>query len=261
MKRHLPLGIALAALLVSLLANPSVTATAQSAVAKISGKKLKNGSVAEKKLQASVRAKLNAPDQTLAGAAAGGVLDGTYPQPGLADGAVTGADVAADTLTGAHVAPDTLTGADVAEGTLATVPDAASLGGTAASAYQQKCQTGVLKASATLTLANVSPTSYSIQGVGNAYMCIPGTIYAKRPSTGTVDIAFHPDGQTGLFGGLLGAYPMVVPNATGAGYMANISSGNPGDPPPTYTSIITYRVRVVDHEDTAVNQSVRVLIF
>jgi hypothetical protein len=44
--------------------------------------------------------------------------------------------------------------------------------------------------------------------------------------------------------------------------MANISNGvNPGDPPPTYTSIIAYRVRVVDHEDTAVNQPVRVLIF
>jgi hypothetical protein len=247
MRRHLPLGIALAALTISLLANPSIT---QAVAAKIKGSQISDNSIAAKKLKPAVRAKLNkvgaagpqgmpgpagpqglpGDPATIDGVAAGGVLDGSYPDPTFDSTAVA--------------------------------PDASKLGGAAAAEYQQKCQTGTLKAAVSISLGNVSTTNYSTLGLSNPYMCIGGTIFAKRVSTGTVNIAFHPTNQSGQFGAFIGNYPMVNATATGAGYMANVSgAGNPGDPPPTYSSILTYRVRVVDHADVDVDQSVRVVVF
>ncbi len=247
MRRHLPLTVALVALILSLVANPSLT---HALAAKIKGSQLKNSSVAEKKLAPAVRTKLNATGPagsqgpqgpqgpqgvagtpgTINGVAASGVLAGTYPNPAFAPGAVA--------------------------------PDSAELGGAAASTYQKKCQDGTLKAAVSISIGNVSTTDYSTAGVGNTYMCSPGTIFAKSTTTGSVNIAFHPLGQTEQFGSHVGDYPMVNVASTGAGYMANVSNaGNPGSPPPTYTSIITYRVRVVDHADVDVNAMVRVVIF
>ena len=38
------------------------------------------------------------------------------------------------------------------------------------------------------------------------------------------------------------------------------SAGNPGDPPPTFTGILAYRVAIVT-DDVAVNQAVKIVVF
>ena len=268
MRRHLPLVLSALALFVAI-GGDSLASGAYSAAAKlINGNQIKKGTISEKKLSKAVRKKLaqagpagpqgpaGAPgpagpegargpagppgaDGSVAGLAAGGVLTGTYPNPQLLDGAVTGAHVD--------------------ESTLGAVPDALALGGTAASAFQQKCARGTVKAHAQVTLGNTSTTEYSTAGVGNAYMCTGGTVYAKKSATGSVSIAFHPTGQTGQFGSSIGDIAFVNPAATGADYMANVS--NPGDPPFGYTSIIAYRARITDQAGNAVDQPVKVIMF
>lgn len=142
------------------------------------------------------------------------------------------------------------------------MPNASALGGIPATNYQQECAKGVIKAHAEITIFNASTTDYSTAGVSSAYMCGGGTVYAKRKSTGVVDVAFHPAGQTGQFGSVVGNMALSNASATGAGYMSNVSNGgNPGDPPATFTSIITYRVQIVDETATPVNQNVKIVVF
>ncbi len=58
-------------------------------------------------------------DAQFNGAAAGGDLTGSYPNPAIRSG----------TINGTHVAPNSLTGVSIDESTLGQVPDAASVGG------------------------------------------------------------------------------------------------------------------------------------
>jgi hypothetical protein len=64
-------------------------------------------------------------DAQFAGAAAGGDLTGTYPNPDIRSGTINGTDVA----------PNSITGVSIDESTLGQVPDAAKLGGVGASGY------------------------------------------------------------------------------------------------------------------------------
>ena len=45
----------------------------------------------------------------------------------------------------------------------------------------------------------------------SAYMCSGGTVYAKRKGTGVADVVFHPTGQTGQFGASIGGLRHVEP--------------------------------------------------
>jgi len=247
----------------------------------ISGKQIRNGTIAERKLAPSVRTKLNktgepgpagapgatgqtgakgepgakgdpGPAGSIAGAPAGGALTGSFPNPDLAD----------DVVTAAKVPSNALGGADIDESLLGAVPNASALGGVAAGNYQQECARGVIKGHAEIFLANASTTDYATTGVQKAYMCGGGTIFAKRKGTGTVDVVFHPTGQTGQFGAVIGEFAISNPFTTGAGYMTKAdSAANPGDPPPTFTGILAYRVAIVDDENVAVNQAVKIVVF
>jgi hypothetical protein len=177
------------------------------------------------------------------GVEAGGVLDGTYPDPGLADGAVTGNDVD--------------------ESTLGAVPNALALGGTPAASYQQKCAKGVIKAHAEIFVANASSTQFATTGVQTTYMCGGGTVYAKHQSTGTVDVVFQPTGQTGQFGIKIGDMAFANSFSTGAGYTNVTANGNPiaqGELPPTFTSGISYRVRTEDATGDS-DQGIKIVVF
>ncbi len=65
----------------------------------------------------------------------GKVKDGSLTGVDLADGSIDSAKVLDKSLTGDDVAPDSLTGANIDESTLGQVPDAAKLGGKAATAF------------------------------------------------------------------------------------------------------------------------------
>ena len=71
-------------------------------------------------------------DAQFNGAAAGGDLTGAYPTPAVKSNA----------LNGTHVGDNSLTGADVDESTLGQVPDAAKLGGVAASSFARRDRVG-----------------------------------------------------------------------------------------------------------------------
>ena len=93
-------------------------------------------------------------------------------------------------------------------------------------------------------------------------MCTAGTVYAKRKGTGVADVVFHPTGQTPQFGASIGNLAISNPSATGAGYMTKAdNAGNPGDPPATFTGILAYRVAIVDDENIATNQGVKIVVF
>jgi hypothetical protein len=74
-------------------------------------------------------------DAQFNGAAAGGALTGTYPNPGLAGKAVTSANVANNTLTGANIDESTL-------GSVPSADNAAELGGVPAAQFPQLVSAG-----------------------------------------------------------------------------------------------------------------------
>lgn len=285
MRRHLPIVISSLALFIAL-GGESVALDVKAAATKlITGKQIKNSTITEAKLAKAVRRKLAkagspgpagatgpagspgsagvpglmgpagpagatgpagpaGPAGSIDGAAAGGVLTGTYPNPGLAANAVTGAAIN--------------------ESTLGAVPNAEALGGTPAASFQQKCAKGTVKAHAAITISSASDTEYTVAGVSKPYMCMGGTVYAKRSAVGQVDVAFHPTTPVNpsQFGAVVGDIAFANANATGAAYMANVNDGgNPGSPPFGFSSIITYRLRITDHNDVDVNQPVKIVVF
>jgi hypothetical protein len=74
-------------------------------------------------------------DAQFNGAPAGGALNGTYPNPGLANKVVTGANVADNTLTGTNVNESTL-------GMVPSADNATKLGGVPAAQFPQLVSTG-----------------------------------------------------------------------------------------------------------------------
>lgn len=70
----------------------------------------------------------------------------------------------------------------------------------------------------------------------------------------------------GLLGGLLVLLvevlrPVERVVTLGSWYMTNAgSAANPGDPPPTFTSITAYRVQIVDDADTPTDQGVKLVV-
>lgn len=98
----------------------------------VTGAKIKNGAVTESKIanESVTGTKVKAGSVTGANVAAASLTTAN-----LANGSVNSAKVLDSSLTGKDVAPDSLTGANILESSLGQVPDAAKLGGKAASAF------------------------------------------------------------------------------------------------------------------------------
>lgn len=76
---------------------------------------IKDGEVTDPKIVNLAYSKLTGvPGSFPPGGTAGGVLDGSYPNPGLRDGAVTNADLAIDAVTSNRIADGTVTDSDLA---------------------------------------------------------------------------------------------------------------------------------------------------
>src|SRR4051794_39731508 len=193
MRRHLPLALSCLALFIALGGDATATSVYSSATKLIGGDQIRKGAIRERHLSRSVRAKLAkagkpgpagqdgapgaagpsglagqkgepgaagaqgdaGPPGSIAGAAAGGALTGSYPNPGLAD----------DIVTADNVASNTLGGTEIDESQLGPVPNAAALAGIPGGNYQQECAKGVIQGHAEIFIANASHTDYATTGV------------------------------------------------------------------------------------------------
>ena len=95
-------------------------------------KQLKKNAVTTAKIKKDAVTGGQVKDGSLTGA---DVADGSLATADIADGSINSAKVLDSSLTGKDVAPDSLTGANILESTLGQVPDAAKLGGKAATAF------------------------------------------------------------------------------------------------------------------------------
>ena len=124
------------------LGGASALAASQLAKNSVGTKQLKKNAVTAAKIKANAVSGAKVADGSLTGAdvadkslTGADVADKSLTNVDLADNAVTSAKVLDKTLTGKDVADNSLTGTDINESTLSQVPDAARLGGRAASGF------------------------------------------------------------------------------------------------------------------------------
>jgi hypothetical protein len=137
-------------------------------------------------------------DAQFDGAAAGGDLAGSYPDPVIGPDAIDGAEVAPNALGGGHIL----------ESSLGTVPsatnaaNASSLGGVASADYQRRCAAnGVVFHARLRGDAAGFPSTFtsSTAYIDRVFHCIPGaTVQASRDATGAYSIFLNTGGSTNI---------------------------------------------------------------